>query len=180
MTTRMLATLVASGALLALPAGGFADPGNGKGKGHTKSHANHGKSKRCAKSPKVGYVVHGTLVSLTADDPNTPANEGTVTITVTGANHHARHSGEIADQDATKKGVQVAGATYTVPTTDAYVLKLEGFEGADTPSAGDAVDIVGKVAVTKKKCAPSGTSTADRYATPNVRTVTVTDKDPDA
>ena len=176
-TTRLLVTLTATGALLALPVASQADPGKGKGKGQTKSQ--QGASKRCAKTPKVGYSVSGTLVSLTGDDPATPANEGTVTITVTGANAHARNSGEIADQNATAKGVQVAGATYTVPTTDAYTLTLEGYEGADTPSAGDEVHITGKIPVTKKKCAPSGTSTADRYGAPDVRRVTVADRDPD-
>ena len=176
--TRLLVTLATTGALLALPVASQADQGKGKSKAQTKSQK--GAAKRCAKTPKVGYNVSGTLVSLTADNPATPANEGTVTITVTGANAHARNSGEIADQNATAKGVQVAGATYTVPTTDAYTLTLDGYEGADTPSAGDAVTISGKVAVTKKKCAASGTSTADRYATPDVRRVTVSDRDPDA
>ena len=47
-----------------------------------------------------GFVVKGTLVSYTADDAATPANEGTVTITVTKANKHARVSGELADADS--------------------------------------------------------------------------------
>ena len=180
--TRMVLTAVASGALLALPAVSVADHGtnHGKHKGQTKSNSGKGQTKRCGKAPRVGYSVSGTLVSLTTDNPATPDNEGTVTITVTGANAHARNSGEIADQNANAKGVQVAGATYTVPTSDRYELKLDGFEGADTPSPGDAVHITGKIPVTKKKCAASGTSTADRYGTPDVRTVTVSDRDPDA
>lgn len=168
-TTRTLVTMVAAGALLALPAAAVADPGNGKGE-----------SKRCAKAPKVGYIVKGTLVSVTADDPATPTSEATVTFTVTGANSHARNSGEIADQDAGTPGVQVVGATYTVSATDSFILKLNGYEGADTPSVGDAVHVSGKIARTKKECAPVGTSTADRYATPDVRKVTVSDRDPDA
>ncbi len=176
-SSRLLLTLVATAALLALPVAAPADPGNGKAKGHGKT--NNGASKRCAKTPKVGYTVNGTLVSLTADDPATEANEGTVTLEVTNANRHARNSGEIADQDAATEGVQVAGATYTVPTSDAFVLTLEGYEGADTPSAGDAVHVRGKIARTKTKCAPEGTSTADRYAAPDVRRVTVTELDAD-
>ena len=159
--TQLPVLLIAAGALLALPATSAADA-----------------TKRCAKTPKVGYVVSGTLVSQTADDPGTEAFEGSVTITVTEANGHATKSGEIADQDAGTEGTQVAGATYTV-SGDAYKLVLEGFEGADTPSAGDAVQIIGKVARTKAKCAPEGTSVADRYATPDIRKVVITDSDPD-
>ena len=181
---RMLMATSAVGALMALPAAGVAH-GKGQGQGHDKAHspATHsgkGQSKRCAKTQKVGYSVRGTLVSVTADNPATPAHEGTVTLTVTGANSHARNSGEIADQNAATPGVQVAGATYTVPTTDSFVLKLDGYVAPDTPSVGDAVHVSGKIARTKKKCAPSGTSLADRYAAPDVRKVTVTDRDPDA
>ena len=176
---RTIALFVAAAALLALPAAGQAD-GQGQGKGHGKANAKgKGKTKRCAKAPKVGYVVHGTLESVTADDPATEESEATVTLTVTDANGHARKSGELADQDPNTDGVQVAGGTYTVPAGDAYTLTLEGYEGADTPSAGDAVKVQGKVARTKKKCAAEGTSLADRYATPDVKRVTITDADPD-
>jgi len=168
---RILATLVAAGALLGLPAAG-----NGAAQGKSK-----GSEKSCAKKPSVGYSVRGTLVSATADNPaTTVVNEASVTLRVTGANSHARNSGEIADQDATQSGVQVAGATYTVTGSDAFTLVLHGFQGVDTPSAGDAVKVGGKIARTKKKCAPEGTATADRYAAPDVRTVTISDRDPDA
>lgn len=177
---RMVVALTATGALVALPASGVAKKPESPGKSEAKSNKGKGKDKRCAKTPKVGFSVHGTLVSFTADNAATPANEATVTITVTKANSHARNSGEIADQDAAKPGVQVAGATYTVPATDAFKVNLEGFEGADTPSPGDAVHITGKIARTKKKCAADGTSTADRYGAVDVRKVTITDSDPDA
>jgi len=168
---RIPAVLIAATALLAMPA---AVQANHQGA--------HGKSKRCAKAPKVGYSVSGTLVSATADNPATiGVNEASMTLTVTVANSHARNSGEIADQDATTAGVQVAGATYTVTAaSDAFSLVLDGFEAPDTPSVGDAVKVYGKIARSKKKCAPEGTTTADRYATPDVRKVTVTDSDPDA
>ena len=165
--TRMLVTACAAGALLVAPAGSAAHGGKGEGK-------------RCAKTHSVGYSVRGTLISLTADNPATPAHEGTVTIKVTGANSHARNSGEIADQDAATPGVQVAGATYTVPATDVFVLRLHGYQASDTPSVGDAVHVWGRIARTKAKCAPAGTSTADRYAAPDVRRVTIADRDPDA
>jgi hypothetical protein len=150
----ILVTMAAVGALLALPASAGAD----------QSH-------RCAKTPKVGYVVSGTLVSFATN---------TVTLTVTGANNHARNSGEIADTDAGTPGVQVEGATYTVPATDPFEVKLHGFQGADTPSAGDEVHVNGKVPRTKAKCAAPGTSLADRYGTVDVRKVSISDRDPDA
>ena len=160
--TRMIATLTAAGALLALPATGLA----AKGAGSTK-----GKAKSCATTPKVGYQVRGTLVS---------AGEGTVTLTVTSANVHARRSGEIADQNLTKKGVQVKGATLTVAAPDSFTLKLNGYEGTDAPSPGDRVKVSGKIAVTKRSCAAAGTSTAARYAAPDVTKVTISDRDADA
>jgi len=167
-TVRTIATLAVAGALLAVPATALAVPGGGQGK-----------AKSCEKTLKPGYQVSGTLVSVTADDPaTTDVFEGTVTLTVTAANSHARKSGEIDDQDAAKKGVQVKGATYTVPASDAFVLKLNGYEGADTPSVGDRVKVGGRIALTKKRCA-EGTSTADRYAAPDVRRVTISDRDAD-
>jgi hypothetical protein len=168
---RVAATLIGAGALLALPVAGQA-AAQGK---------SNGSEKRCAKTPNVGYSVSGTLVSATADNPaTTVVNEASVTLRVTGANSHARNSGEIADQDAAQDGVQVAGATYTVTGSDAFALVLHGYAGVDTPSAGDAVKVGGKIARKKKKCAPAGTATADRYAAPDVRRVMISDRDPDA
>jgi hypothetical protein len=173
-SVRVPATLVAATALLALPAAAQAkhDSLHGKSKGSEK---------RCAKAPKVGYSVSGTLVTATADDPATSANEASVTLMVTAANKHARNSGEIADQNATIDGVQVAGATLIVTAAgDAFSLVLDEFEAPDTPSVGDAVKVNGKIARTKMKCSADATSTADRYAAPNIRKLTITDSDPDA
>jgi hypothetical protein len=169
-TVRTIATLAAAGALLAVPATALAVPG-GQGQGHAKS---------CQKPPKLGYQVSGTLMSVTEDDSGTPGvNEATVTLTVTVANSHARKSGEIADQDAATEGVQVEGATYTVPTSDAFVLNTHGYADPDTPSPGDFVRVSGRIALTKKRCAPEGTTTDDRYNTPDVRRVTIFDRDAD-
>lgn len=173
---RTLGAVVAAGTLLAAPAAGLAakhGPGKPAGKGKSTARGS------CAKTHKVGYVVSGRLVSMTADDPATPASEATVTLTVTNANRHARRSGDIADQDATRRGVQVRGATYTVPAGDAYRLRLNGYEGADTPSPGDRVHVLGRVPLTKKRCTAEGTSVADRYGTADVRRVFVGDRDPD-
>lgn len=171
--TRTLASVAAAGALLALPVTGQAAKPAVTG----KDRAN---AARCATAQTVGFSLTGTLVSVTADDPATPAGEATVTLTVRSANSHARRSGEIADQDAAKKGVQVRGATFTVPAGDAFELRLRGYEGTDTPSAGDRVKVHGRIAVTKKRCAPAGTSVADRLGAIDVRRVTISDRDPDA
>ena len=168
---KTITAMVAAGALLAAPAAGLAAKGDNNGKGATQ---------RCAKISGLSFQVSGKLVSAIADNPATPASEASVTMTVTSANSHAAKSGEIADQNATKKGVQVKGATYTVPAGDAFTLKLNGYEAPDTPSVGDRVKVSGKIKLTKKSCAPAGTSTADRYATPDIRRVTVSDRDPDA
>lgn len=171
---RTIAALVAGGTLLALPVSGLAMPGNGHGNRQGPTHS-------CAQAKKVGFVVRGTLVSHTPDDAATSnVDESAVTLTVTGANRHARKSGELADQDAAKPGVQVKGGQYTVTAADdAFKVKLNGFEATDTPSVGDKVHVVGKIARTKKRCAPDGTSTADRYGEPNVKKVRISDRDPD-
>jgi hypothetical protein len=169
---RFVTLLVAGGALLVSPVAVQA---------HHKPGHNHGPSntsKRCKHTPRVGFVVRGTLTAVTADNPQTEAFEGSVTITVTGANRHARHSGELQDQDANKAGVQVKGGTYTVDG-DAYRLKLVDYEANETPGVGDAVRISGLIPWTKKRCAPEGTSLADRYGEPNVRKVTIKDADQD-
>ena len=132
------------------------------------------------KKPTVskGFVVKGTLASFTADDPATAANEESVTLTVTKANRHAKRSGELADQDAAKPGVQVKGATFSADgatDTNGFKVKLVGYDSGETPATGDKVTLVGKVSVTKARCAPAGTSTADRYGDVNVRKVKIKD-----
>ena len=157
---RTIAALTAVGSALALPAVGTAqrpaDPGH------------QGRAQSCENVRTVAYRVSGTLVSATANS---------VTMTVRSANSHARKSGEIADQNATRRGVQVRGATYPVPVS-ASTLRLRGYEGTDTPSAGDRVKVSGRVPLQKRKCAVAGTSLADRYGAPVVRRVTVSDRDP--
>lgn len=172
---RTIALLVAAGSLLAAPAAGLAAKGG-------KSATAKGKAKACTtKTHSVGYQVRGTFVSAVADDPaTTDVNEATITLKITSSNSHAAKSGEIADQNATKKGVQVKGATMTVAATDTFTLKLNGYEGTDTPSVGDRVKVSGSIKLTKKICAPAGTSTADRYMAPDVKKVTLTDRDADA
>jgi hypothetical protein len=171
-TAKNILALALAAALFAVPATALgAKGGQGKSKGKAKS--GQGKGKSCAKTHSRGFQVGGTLVSFTADDvATTDASEATVTLTVTSANKHARESGELADMDAVKKGVQAKGATYTVPAGDAFELKL-GDDGTAVPAAGDRVKVKGRIAVAKKGCAADGTSVADRYATPDVIRVTI-------
>ena len=158
--------------LVAAPASSVAAKG-GKGKAQ-------GKAKSCGKTLTRGYQVTGTLVNVTMDDEaTTEDSEASVTLVVTAANRHARNSGELADQDLDRKGVQVAGATYTVPAGDAYLLKL-GEDGALVPAAGDRVKVKGRVALTKKRCAAEGTTTADRYAAPDVTRVSISHPEAEA
>jgi hypothetical protein len=185
-----MALLIAASALLAAPAVGQAHhkPGhaNGPKNGHKKGHHGHKKGHHGQKKPhsckqpakNVGFVVRGTLTSFTADVAGTPANEASVSITVTGANRHARNSGELQDMDPVKPGTQVKGGPYTATaSTDPFTVKLVGFGAGETPAAGDAVKIIGKIARTKRRCAPDGTSLADRYGDENVRKVVIHDAD---
>jgi hypothetical protein len=152
---KKIAAVVVGVALFAVPGTAMAAKG---GQGKSK-----GKAKSCATTKNVGFQLAGTLVA---------ASEGTVTLTVTSANSHARNSGELEDQDADRKGVQAKGATYTVPAGDAYVLRL-GDDGALVPAPGDRVKVKGTIAVTGKRCAAAGATVADRYATPDVTRVSI-------
>jgi hypothetical protein len=173
--TRTFAAAVAAGAMLVVPAAALAAKGD-----HGKSNAHKATPANCAKTHTSGYTLTGTLVAVTADDPATPASEATVTLTVLHGNSAAKRSGDIADQDATKPGTQISGATFTVPAGDAFVLKLQGYQGTDTPSIGDRVKVHARIARTSKKCATAGASIADRLGAIDVRRVTISDRDPDA
>lgn len=168
-THTTLAALAAAGSLIAVPAIAPAKMRHDASKNH----------RSCEKAHSVGFAVAGTLVSVTADDPATATSEATVTLTLTAANRHARKSGDIVDQDPAKNGVQPRGFVYTVPAGDAYVLRLRGYQGADTPSPGDRVRVRGRIAVTKPRCAALGASVADRYGAIDVRRVAIGDRDPD-
>jgi hypothetical protein len=170
-TVTRIAALAAVAALVAAPASAMAAKG-GQGKAQ-------GKTKSCSKAGTRGYQVTGTLVSVTMDVPaTTEDSEASVTLVVTAANRHARNSGDLPDQDPDRKGVQVVGATYTVPAGDAYLLKL-GDDGALVPAPGDRAKVKGRLALTKKRCAADGTSTANRYATPDVTRVTISRPEPE-
>jgi hypothetical protein len=174
-TIRLLAALAAGGALVVAPTVGWAHHKDG----HTKGPAGGQQSKRCKKpATNVGFVVRGTLTAFTADDTATTANEATVSIAVTGANRHARNSGDLADMDPARSGTQVEGGAFTVgASADPFRVQLEDFEAAEAPAAGDSAKIIGKIARTKAKCAAPGTSVADRYGAVNIRKVVIHDAD---
>ena len=174
--TRAIASAIVAGALLAAPAAALAKHGNHANDDHAKTHG----AQNCTKAHSVGFGLVGTLVAVTADNPATPASEATVTLNVLAGNGHARRSGDIADQDATKPGTQIRGAVFTVPAGDAFRLRLHGYEGTDTPSVGDRVKVNGKIARLSKKCAPATATAADRLGAIDVRKVTISDRDPDA
>jgi hypothetical protein len=174
--TRTVVSAVAAGALLGAPAAALAHNSHNR---DPESKANTGAA-ACTKTHDAGFSVLGTLVAVTADNPATPASEATVSLKVLAANGNARRSGDIADQDAAKPGIQVRGATFTAPAGDAFKLRLRGYQGTDTPSVGDLVKVNGRIARTKAKCAPAGTSAADLFGAIDVSKVTVHDRDPDA
>lgn len=179
--TQSLALLVAAAALLAVPAVGQAHK-----TGAQHNHGTNGKAKGKAKCVvNKGFVVKGTLASdPTLDDPaTTNVNEGNVEITVTNANRHARISGEFTDQNPGRRGIQVSGDDYTADGTpgangtDPFGIRLVDYEPGEAPAAGDKVRIAGKIAVTRKKCADSSDSVADRYGAVNIRSVKIVDAD---
>ena len=96
--------LVAAAVALALPAGALAATPPHQGKPAKAEHA--AKAEHGAKAkhvPTVMYVVRGTVAAYTAA---TDTASGSVTVTVTGANHHGK-----ALKDATQPVVFVLGAT---------------------------------------------------------------------
>ena len=173
--TRTFASLVAAGSLLAVPAIGQAAKPASPGKSGT-----HSKSTSHCKAHSIGFSLGGTLVSVTPDNPLTAGNEQTVALKITSANAAAKRSGDITDQDGDRKGVQVKGATYTIPASDAFVLRLNDYAAGETPTpAVDKVKVKGRIAMTTRKCAGPGASIADRLGAVDIRRVTISDRVPD-
>lgn len=172
---QIIASFAAAGALLAVPAVGQANHGVPHGKSQGAPHGKaKGKNKAGSKCVvNKGFTVRGTLVSYTADNAGTQnVNEESVTLTVTGQNRHAQRAG-LTDVSPGTPGLQ-----YRLnDADDSFTLQLSEFGPGQAPAAGDAVRIVGKVAVTKKKCAPAGASLEDRYGAVNVRKVKIVDAD---
>lgn len=158
---RAIALMAAAGALVSLPAAGQAHHKNG-----------HTRGGKCVVNK--GFVVKGTLVSYKADDTTTTGtNEQSVTLTVTKTNKHAGRSG-ITDADPAPRiqyKLDAGGAN-----GDPFRVKLAGYSPNEAPAAGDRVRVIGKVAVTKRRCEPNA-SVEDRYDAVDVRKVRIADRD---
>jgi hypothetical protein len=156
-----IALLAAAGVLAAAPAVAQAthnshhDPG-------AKSKGGEG-SRGCDRTLSRAFVVKGTVVSFDGTD---------VEISVTGANRHARNSGDLQDQDLSTSGTQVSGDTHKSSAgTDSFTLVLSGYETGETPQVGDQVRMIGKIAITKKRCADEGLTIEARSTDVNLRRV---------
>jgi len=151
------AAVAACLAVAAVPAIAAADKpqdpaSQGHRQGQTKANG-QGHSKRC-KKPTVskGWVVKGTYTSWTgtqdnASDPKTTYS-GTLTMTVTHTNHHAK------------------GATS--PFTFSHAKVKFDSPTATGPVTGDNAKLIGKIVVARKGCATQAAA-----ATPSVGTVTI-------
>jgi len=169
-THTAVASLIATGALLGVPATGQAA---GKGKQDRGAQG-------CTKVHYVPFSVRGILIGALPDDPTTAASEATAGMVVASANRYALMSGEFdTDSDGTKPGMQ-PGGFFSVATGDAFRLKLHGYQRSDTPSEGDKIRLRGRMKFTRRRCAPAGTSIAKRLGPVDVRKVVITDRDPDA
>ena len=161
---QLFGALVAACALVALPAGAGAHHRDG----HTKGPS----AKSCVIN--VAFVVKGTLVSYTPDTAGTPGNEASVTLTLTKANRHARRSGELQDADPVRPGTQLTFAAST--DANGFRVQLSGYEANEIPAEGDKVRVIGKIAYTKARCAPTASVEA-RYGEENVRKVKIIEVD---
>jgi hypothetical protein len=130
------ALIVAAGALaVAMPAA--AKPGHPAPPSHP-AHPSHPAASHKCTPHNVAYTATGQLVSWGATQTGTGRYTGTITVHVTKANRHA----------AEAKGSDV---TYTL--TDA---RVKFGKGANPPTAGDRVKVIGKIASIGKKCDQSG------------------------
>src|SRR5215211_2386648 len=157
MKTARITALLAAASLAAVPVAAEAARGGHRG-------GQRGGKPAVNKS----FVVTGKLKQsgFSADDPvTTSVNEAVVEITVKNANRHARRSGELEDQNTSKKGVQVKGGDYMVDNDDdLFKVVLSGYEQGEQPGENDKVRIVGKIPYTRDKSLPVD----DRYGVPNI------------
>jgi hypothetical protein len=165
---RSIGVLVTAGALFAVPAVAQATHNSH----HNPGGNSQGKSQACDNTLSRAFVVKGTVVSFDGTD---------VEISVTGANRHARNSGELQDQDLSTSGTQVAGDTHTTSAgSDSFKLVLSGYETGETPQVGDKVRLIGKIAIVKKRCADEGATIEARSTDVNLRKVQIIEPEEDA
>lgn len=144
---KIITAAVAIGAVAAVPAYAGAHGGGNPGATHGKSGAKHGESGTHGKSHKckahnVGYVVSGVLQSSAlAQDSGSNTYSGTLSMTVTHTNHHA-------------KGFDGSNVTLS----HVVVTFGDGVTGPN-PASGTNVHLIGKVPAFAKKCnQPYGTA----------------------
>jgi hypothetical protein len=163
-TTRITAVL-ATAAVMAVPVAADAHRGG-------RHHGNHGK-----RVVNKGFVVTGNLKQngFSPDETSTTSvNESVVGTAVKNANKHARQSGELEDQNSSRRGVQVRGGTYKLDNdNDFFRVVRSGYEPGEQPGEGDKVRITGKIPYTRDK----SLKVSDRYGEPNIRRVKVVDSD---
>jgi hypothetical protein len=138
--------------VLAVPAIAGAH-GGGKPQSPGKSGTTHGNSHKC-KAHNVAFIVTGTVVNssltqtagtATPTDTSDDRFSGTVEITVTHTNHHAK--GFTGDQVVTLTNVRASWS--------------KGL-AQPNPPAGTRVHLIGKISVVSKKCtdkSAAGTTT---------------------
>lgn len=135
-TGRRLALIVAAGAFVAaVPAA--ARPSHPAPPSHRVHPSHPPASRKCAPHSEA-YTASGLLVSWSATQTGNGRYTGTITVHVTRANHHA----------AGAKGSDVA---YTLTNA-----KMTFGKGADPPTAGERVKVIGKATAIGKKCDQSG------------------------
>jgi hypothetical protein len=128
--------IAAAGALaVAVPAA--AKPMHPAHPGHP-SHPSHPSTSHKCTAHDEAYTASGRLVSFDATQTGEGTYTGTVTVHVTKTNHHA----------AKDKGSDV---TYTLTNT-----KVQFGKGANPPTAGDRVKVIGRISELGKKCDQTG------------------------
>jgi hypothetical protein len=101
--------------------------------GKKGEHGHKGKPHKCMPH-KVAYIAHGTLISFSAMPGADGRYTGSIVVTVTRANHHARST----------KGMQT---TFELNDTKVRLAK-----GMSAPAEGDRVTVVGKITAVAKRC----------------------------
>jgi hypothetical protein len=120
-----------AGALaIAIPAAAKTHPTGTHGSSGTHPTQSH----KCT-AHSVGYTAYGKLVSWSLTKNTNGSYSGSLVVSVTKANHHA-------------KGAKGSSVTYTV--TNAHVTLGHGV--TTPPAAGSKVKLIGKITTVTKKC----------------------------
>ena len=102
------------------------------------AHASHPPKSHTCTPRNDAYAASGQLVSWSAPQTGSGRYSGTITVHVTRANHHAA-------------GAKRSDVTYNLTNATAHFGK-----GANPPTAGDRVKVIGKITALDKKCDQSG------------------------